>query len=146
MSTLTASLVDAADAIKDKLVTNMNVLGLKNIYYGDDDFAPAYPFAGVAPQPKDRDFATTSQFDVKLRTAITLYFGKLQMPEVNSREADILAENVEALLHSDFKLGGLVIFGFVSRVEPGVARTARGIVLKATRLLWEAHSRETFHL
>jgi hypothetical protein len=54
-----------------------------------------------------------------------------------------LSELVEAKLHEDLTLGGLVIFGYVSGIDPGV-RLRESEMIRATRLTWDGLSREGF--
>jgi hypothetical protein len=72
-----------------------------------------------------------------------LEHGQIQSTEINKRESEELSELVEQKLHEDFTLGGLVLFGFVSGIDPGV-RFRESEMIRATRLTWEGLSREGF--
>lgn len=122
-------------------------LGVKEVYYGAQELIPDYPAVEVESFPKERTLsterATLRQFHITIRVGIMVLFGKVQSSEINKKEAESLIERIENKLHEDFTLGGLVIAGFVTRVEPGVI-PRQGVMLRASRLVWEARSREVF--
>jgi hypothetical protein len=72
-----------------------------------------------------------------------LEHGKIQSTEINKKESEELSELVEAKLHEDLTLGGLVIFGYISSIDPGV-RLRESEMIRATRLTWDGLSREGF--
>lgn len=143
MADLTKSSVAVTQAIIDLLVLHSPDLGLLEVHYGDQQILSKYPCAVVETYPKSRDLATTRQLDVTIRTGITIYYGKLQSTEITKKDTEAIAELVEDLLHNDPQLGGLVVFGYVSRTEPGVS-VRQGAMIRATRLVWEGRSREVF--
>jgi hypothetical protein len=140
---LTKSLPIVTEAVKTLLDTNANTLGLLGVFYGDENLIPDYPAATVHGGTKRRVIATTRQYDIFMPVQVILYFGKVDNLRLNTKESELLAESVEDLLHSDRKMGGLVINSFVTRMEPGQL-VRQSEVVKATRITWEGRSREVF--
>lgn len=147
---MTETLTKSSPVITRRIVTLLDeqkeVLELKRVYYGDQDLIPEYPVACVESFPKDRALdvpGSTHKFSIVLRCGIWIYHGALQSSEVTKEEADIFTDRVEDMLHTDFRMNGLVIFGYVSRVDPGVVLRT-GAMVQATRLTWEGVSREIF--
>lgn len=150
---LTKSSVDITQKIIDILSTPANIAaigyGLKaeSIYYGDQELTPDFPAIIVESFTKDRSLtaprATTRQFQIDLSTNILILYGKVQSSEITKKDAEIIAERVEDVLHSNFTLDGLVVFGFVARVDPGFTRR-QSTMIRATRLIWAGRSKHTF--
>lgn len=142
---LTASMVDVTQAIIDVLdaAPSKAITGLQDVYYGFQNLVPRYPSALVESFPKQRRIITTQQFEVELRVGILIVHGKIQSTEITKKETEQVAELVESELHNDFQLGDTILFGYVTRIDPGVARQETEMV-RATRLLWEGTSREVF--
>jgi hypothetical protein len=140
---LTADPTEVTQAIVDVLEANKLAIGLADVYYGAQNLKPTFPSAECASMPTDRDIVTTRQFSVTFRVGITAMFGKIGDVEANTKGSEELVEAIKNKLHEDFFLGGLVIFGYVARTEPGVAVRA-GTPIRATRLVWTAESREAF--
>lgn len=132
-------------AIVDLLTTNKVSLGLKAIHYGDTRLVPAYPVALVesGPKAKPLDGSATRRFRVTLSTIITVLHGKVQDVDTTKKATEEFAEAIEAKIEEDFTLGGLVIFGHVSAIDPGIA-AREGVMVRASRLTWEAISRKDF--
>jgi hypothetical protein len=113
------------------------------VYYGGQDLIPEYPSIAVESGTKLRTFAGTHMWNVELRATIYVYHGKVQESTITNEEVDVLSEQVEDLLHGNLTMDGLVIFGFVRRVDPGVALRS-DVMLRTTRMIWQADSRERF--
>lgn len=138
--------VNIVDAMVSLMEENLEVLQIKRVYWGDQEKIPEYPAVCVAPFPKDRSLTgegATHRFAIVHRIGIYVYHGQVQSSELNHRAATKLAEDVEQLLHANTDMAGTVIFGFVNRMQPGFTMKEQTMV-KVTRLLWEARSRETF--
>lgn len=118
-------------------------LGIAEVYYGDQTLIPVFPAVVLESYPKDRTIRVTHKFDLTIRVGITIYHDKVQSTTVTKKEAEELAEAVEAVLQEDMTMGGLVLFGFVTRVEPGVAIRQREMI-RASRLTWEGRSKVKF--
>lgn len=126
----------------DLLRAHQAELGLKEVYYGDQEKIPDFPSVGVEGFPKQRRIIGTHQFEVTLRTGIYLYHGALQASYTTKEEADLLVEAIEDTLHADYTLDGLVVFGYVTRTAPGFAM--KDVMVRTVRLEWESTSRELF--
>jgi len=138
--------VNVVDAMVALFEENIEVLGIKRVYWGDQEKIPEYPAICVAPFPKDRALSgegATHRFAITHRIGIHVYHGQVQSSELNHRIATSLAEDVEQLLHKNTDMADMVIFGYVTRMQPGFSMKEQTMV-KVTRLLWEARSRETF--
>ena len=133
----TDSLVAVVDAQIALLKDNAGLLGLQAVYYGDQNLINTVPCVTVEGADKSRDLQTTSERTRNvLRTLMMVYYSRMQPLEETQRDVEVLAEQVEALLHEDRTLGGLVIHGFVSSIEPGYARRDR-VLLRVARIVWQ---------
>jgi hypothetical protein len=134
-------LVDVCEAIESYLNGLKDNLGIKRVWYGDDDLVPHTPTVAIIPEGKSRNLSDTghmvqTQYDI----GIMIYHSDLKAPNVTRKDCDKLAQVIEDALHDNKKIGG-VIFGYVRSMEPGV--TKRGsTMLRATRLLWRGISKE----
>lgn len=139
---LTDSSVEVTQAIVDVL-TASDIFAA--VHYGDTDLYPEFPVALVESGPKARPLggASTRRFIIELSTYITIVHGKIQAVDTTKKQTEEFAESVEVLLHQDYELGGLVIFGHVTGMDPGVI-VKPSVVLRASRLTWQATSRKGF--
>ena len=134
-----------------RLTEAQDQLGLAGgVYWGLETLVPTYPAVLVASDPKDRDLATggTHRWQVILRCSIVIVHQEIQSSVLTRQETEEQAEMVEDFLHQDFYLKDVdgtprVIFGMVTRSEPGQMRLA-SIMTQATRLRYEALSRQEF--
>jgi hypothetical protein len=127
-------------AIVDKMLSNSAALGIQDVFYGDQDILPRTPVITVQAGPVQKDLVQTGF--TTMNTAhvfLTIYHGKIQDVQKNAKSADQLTEAVIDLLHLDKQLGGLVITGYVTTNEPGLAD--RGGMLKANRITWQGISK-----
>lgn len=130
------------EAVFDKLVVNKSALGLQDVWYGDQDRMPRTPACAVEPGPKARQHnGTPRRFLVEIDVYVMLYVEKIQDTQENEREMVRLAEETEEVLHSDARLGGLVVHSFVLTSEPGYV-TRGGTLLRATRLTFRTTSQK----
>ena len=138
---LTDNLVSVGEALESYLEDGKDQLGIRKVWYGADDLIPETPAITVAPEGKSRTLIETGHMTYNdFTVTITIYHARLGDPAVTRKECDRMAEEVEAYLHSNIKLGGLVYTSLVQTVEPGVARRAN-VILKATRLTWVGRSK-----
>jgi hypothetical protein len=142
MSDLTGSLVDICDYLFNLLDTNRSLLGLEGVYYGDQELLPATPTACVDPGEKPRGLKGAQRMSrVEFRVYILVYHSKVQATSVNRRDADIMAEAIETLIHTKRSLDGLVIDGMITNVSSGYM--ARGnTFICSSRLTYEAQSQQ----
>ncbi len=117
-------------------------LGLKDVYYGDQTGIPRTPAATVELGDKAREYNQTGLFtNVLVTLSIIVYHGLLADVQRIKKELDQFVQAVEDKLHVDNTLGGLVISGIVTAVEPGTAVVGNA-QFYAHRMSWEAMIKE----
>jgi len=141
--TLTTDMTIVTQMIVDKLTDAADELGLANVYYGLQELIPEYPAVCIESFPKRRASYGTHSFNVELAVGLLVYHGKIQSSTVTKKECEVMAERIQDKLHEDFYLGGLVLFGYVTRVDPGVSRVQE-VMIRSTRIIWEATSKERY--
>jgi len=137
----TQSFEEVTQAIVDLLKEHQDDLGLKDVWYGDQELIPRTPAVAVESGSKTRELTgapdvTTNRFTVFVLT----YMAKIQDVQTTRKMADQLAEAIELLLHDDTTIGGLVIFGMCTSVEPGYAIRG-GTLMRAARITWEGFTK-----
>lgn len=146
MAELSASSLEVSQRIHTYLDEAKEELGIKRVYYGRTDLIPDYPAITVEPGTKQRslELGSTHKFRIDFAVEIFLYFGKISnTAEINFEENERLTELVEEKLHENFRLDGMVIFGFVTSIEPGTTLRSQEMI-KVSRITWEAQSRQLF--
>ncbi len=134
MSVITQAIVD--------LLKGDETLGLKEVYYGDQGAIPLTPSATVELGTKTREYnAIGIQTNVEPQIHIVIYHGLIADVQKIKKDLDQFVQKVEDKLHVDNTLGGLVISGIVSSVEPGTAVVGKA-QFYAHRLTWEAMIKE----
>lgn len=132
-------IIDVLDGVKEAFEPAVD-----KVYYGDQELIPTYPAIAVEGGRKIRRLNNAgSHFDLTLSTTIWVHHGEVQSSEITSREIDSLSEQVEDQLHGNVRMDGAVIFGYVVDTTPGV-RVRGDVMLRTTRLTWEATSKERF--
>ena len=126
-----------------RLNSNKAVLGAADVWYGPQALIPRYPAIIVEPQPKRRSYVGTHRFKLIFTVGIFVYHGKVQGSELNRQENEQAASVVEDFIHQDLTLGGLVVAGYVTLVEPGIVFRGE-VMVTSTRLTWQGESREGF--
>jgi hypothetical protein len=137
----TDSLETFTTAIQDIITANQVALGIADIWYGEQHKIPRTPSVEVMPGTKTRILAgaprrTTNNFQV----FVMILVGMVQDVQVNSHQANQMAESIETLLHADPTIGGLVINCLVEQIEFGHA-TRSMTEYRAARLNVTAESR-----
>lgn len=140
---LTHSLPEFSTALQTKLTDNMETLGLKAIFYGDQDRLSTTPIACVEPGNKAQAFGgggANRMLAVNLTTYILVYSSLVGSGQVNRLVSDDIAEAIEDLIHADRTLSngapadqGIVIECHVSDISSGYATKANSIV-RASRI------------
>lgn len=118
-------------------------LALKGVYYGYQQLIPAFPALSVESGRKGRVGSGTHRFEIQFSVLMMLEHGSIQSTEITKKESEELSELIEQKIHEDFTLGGLVLFGYIRSIDPGV-RLRESEMIRATRLTWEGLSREGF--
>lgn len=123
MTTHTNNTSVLASYIKNLLLTNMQLLGLKDVLYGNQLMLPRSPVAVITPGPKRRELAGVSAPGGRtmnyLTVNIDVYSSKIGNEEDERLALDQLSEQVEFVLHHDVQMGGNIIHGFVTDWTPG---------------------------
>lgn len=136
-----SSLSEITQAVIDLLESDES-LGLSKVYYGDQAGIPLVPSATVEPGTAERSYNQTGlQTNRTVPIIIVVYHGKLADVQTVKKELDDLAQAVEDKLHEDNTLGGLVISGIVTSLEPGIASAGK-VQFYAHRLIWEGLIKE----
>lgn len=129
-----------AAAVTSLLETNKIKLGLEDVWVGDQERLPRTPCAAVEPGPKTRTYnGVPRRFEVMLEAYILVYVERIQDTQQNVRQSLALAEEIEAVLHEDETVGGLVISSYVSDSTPGYVNRS-GTLLSVVRLTFQARS------
>jgi hypothetical protein len=150
---LTDKLSVITQALVDKIKANAVTLGIPDVpgaaspgadpsvFYGDQVMIPVTPTVCVDPVTRQRDLSETGyQTTVDLSLFVIIYHGKVQDIQDNLKECLQFSEAVEALLHSDKQLGGLVVSGYVAVVDMGITVRGRSL-MRASRLTWRGLSK-----
>lgn len=110
-----------------------------NIAYGDQTLIPRTPFVCVETGPMRSELAGVSYMMQNDHTVyLMVYHINLQDPpgeQKTREECDQMAYDIRTLLHTDKQMGGLVIHGHVTNLDPGYA-TRSNKLLKMTRITW----------
>jgi hypothetical protein len=117
-------------------------LGVQDVWFGDDASTklPRTPAITVEGAPKSREYNGAPRRSMNtMDMYVMVYHDKIADVQENARNAMRRAEAVEAVLHEDAQLGGLVIDSMVISNEPGTADRG-GSLMSASRLTFRARS------
>lgn len=140
--TLTSHLSDVGEALFDLYVAHKSDLGLAQVFYGDQAFIPDVPTLCVEPLSVDRAIAGAglgTNVENQFNCFLMVYHGSLESVQQNRKDADRLAKAIETVAHENLRLGGIIIHGYITKVESGQA--SRNEIFAVTRLTWEALSK-----
>jgi len=116
----TDSLYTFTKAIQAIIAGVQEVRGIADIFYGDQQQIPRTPTVCVIADKKTRTLEGMPRRVLNTITCfVIIYHSKIQDIQLNSAEADQLAEAIEADIHADPIMGGLVIHSMVTDVEAG---------------------------
>lgn len=139
---LTISIVTVAQALEQMFRDNMADVGLKAVYYGDQDKIATTPALCVEPATKANNLRISGggfghrMVDPTINIDLLLYHGAVASTQNNRLEADQFAERCETLIHSNRTLGDIVINGYVTDLESGYSRKTNTLY-RTTRLAYE---------
>lgn len=69
------------------------------------------------------------------------YLCKVQDIQLTEKSVEQFAESVMDALHApDMKMGGTVVYGHVTMIEPGYS-TRNGLLFRTARITWEGYSK-----
>lgn len=114
---------------------------IREVFYGDQKRIPETPALTVAASEKRRALVgAPRRVENTFHVFINLFVFNVRDVALNHREADQLAEAVEAKIHEDVALGGLVIHSMVMLNESGFLNRDNS-QFRGNRLVVEATSR-----
>lgn len=135
-----------AQAIKDYIESQKEVLNVAQVFYGDQRKIPNSPAVCVEPAIVDRPLTGTSYQTTNTFTiSIIVYHTSLEGIELILERADEIAEGVADAINLEgtpatfgggTQFNGKVISGHVIRLEHGW-RTLNDQLMRANRLIWE---------
>lgn len=133
MAVLTSDITTVTQAVVDLLEADQS-LGLKKVWYGDQDRIPFTPCATVESGSVESDLAATGYWTThEITIYVMVYFAKITNQSELKKETDQHAEKVRDTLHKNKNLNSIVVHGNVTSMEPGIARRG-GAKLRATRM------------
>lgn len=134
---------EVLDYIHALVDSNKDSLGVKFVGYADENVLPRYPAVVVSfSTPVDRELGPTGTFSLTWMIQLTIYHARITAShKTRTREDMQLAAAVRNLLHTDYRMGGGVIFGFVRSERPGLVADNKGKANVATTLIWVGDSR-----
>lgn len=116
-----------------------------NVMYGDQQLIPRTPFVCVETGPMRSELAGTAyMLQNDMTVYLMVYHVNLRDPDgeqMTRKECDQMAYDLRTLLHSDKTMGGLVIHGHVTNMDPGYAQRQNKL-LKMTRISWSGLSKK----
>lgn len=138
---LTDSVVTVAEAVIDILEAKKSALGIQDIYYGDQKRIPRSPAICIETGEKSRELnGAPRRTLVTIPINLLVYHNALEAGAAGQRKTnDTLAESVEATLHDNADLGGIVIHCFCTSLEPGYVSKS-GTLWQATNISLTATS------
>lgn len=141
-----ATLSEVTQALVDLLRDNWVTLELEteeDVYYGDQPKLAHHPSITVEGTVVERPLTNTGMVVTKeFNVFIMIYHSALNNISVKRKEVDEYYEGVVDLIHTDKKLGGLVVHGHVIRDEVGAADRG-GTLMRTIRLTYQAINRES---
>lgn len=149
MSSLTDSLDAVAQFLMDKIVTNADTLRTSDnivvnpefVYYGDQNKIPGTPAVCIEPNNRGRTLQGVSyRTDNEFLVFIMVYVSRVQDEQLSRKQAQQLSEAIEALIHKDAQLGGLLIHGFCELNESGYT-FRNGTLFRTNRITYSGYSK-----
>lgn len=135
-----SSVVFAVKAL-DIVNTVKATYGIADTFYGDQVQVGRTPTVCVWASNKRREITGAPRRSHNtLEAYLLVYISKVQDVQLNSLEADLLAENLETELHKDPTLGGLVIHCLVNSIEFGY-QTRANTQFRTARLTFQGESK-----
>jgi hypothetical protein len=153
---------DVTQAVFDILVAAAPGLGIAqnadsvyDVFYGDQVNIPRSPAICVEPAPMRRELKTSSapypgmMNTFNLLIMVYLYqIGGIGGIQGLDKSKDLLLDQVQDVLHADFRLSGnpgsqdpgLVIFGFCNSIDPGYTMR-NGVLMRCGKISWTAQNR-----
>lgn len=119
----TSSVSVLAQAIKNKIVAVQVTLGINLVLYGNHTMIPENLTVVVKPINKRKTLAGVSAPGGRTENEMIVFIevhSSAVGDEENARIAlETLSDNIEAELHKDVTMGGIIIHGFVTETDHG---------------------------
>ncbi len=132
----TRNLSDVVSQIITTLQANQEMLGILDVYYGDQDQVPRTPAVCVEPAELTRPtISPTLYVENHFTVHILIYVSSLEGKQELRKFTDKLSESISEVLHADTTLNGLVLLGYIQKVEAGY-NVKQGKMMWATRCEW----------
>jgi hypothetical protein len=137
------------DYLVELLNAHKNDLGIKRVYYGDQEHIPELPAVCVEPSTVQRELVGTAMRTNNLfLISILVYCANVEGVEDAQHDADQFAEAVMRAINNDgtaqqplgTRFGGHVIYGYVQTSEYGYIVKLNKL-MRANRMLVFAHSK-----
>lgn len=137
---LVEDLADFTDAVYNLFDGKLSDLGIRAIFYGDQNRIPTTPALCVEPDDETSVYKGAPRMMlVTFRLYLLVYHSAITSPQENRRNSDTLAKDVKAVANADPTLGGLLIDSYVSNVASGYVVKDRTL-MRASRITFEGRS------
>jgi hypothetical protein len=110
-----------------------------DIYYGDQVLIPRNPAICVEPGPLKRTLDGASnppRMQNDFTVLILVYIQEINDIQQVNRDRDALLDQVQDVMHADWTLGGLLVFGHCTDIDPGYAIRS-GKLVRCGRITYE---------
>ena len=141
-----------ATRILDLLVAGMTDLGLRKVYYGDQNKVDESPTACVEAGPVNRPMDGVPDMILNtFQVFVIVYHSRVQDNQTTKLEAEQFAEAIEDYLHTNLQLrdasgdpaSEIVIHGWVIENMAGYATKGVNTLWRASRLTWQGISKSS---
>jgi hypothetical protein len=124
----------------DLVLANQVALGVVDVFYSDQWRIPRTPTICVQASRKSRELVgAPRRVRNTLESYIIVYFSKVTDVQENARDADVMGDALEALVHANITFGGLVTNSMVILNESGY-RPKPDTQFRAVRLTVQGQS------
>lgn len=134
---------NVVDYMYTLITDNKEALQVQSVLYGEHRLVPMTPGITVAPGPMRSEMVGIPfRVEQNIRILITVFNAMItgNASESPQREALIIAQETAKLLHKNSKMGGWVIQGYVTSIQPSFT-VNNGRLMVATRLTWDGLTR-----
>lgn len=139
-----------AQAIKAFIESNKDELGIKAVYYGDQQTFAAYPTVCVEPAITSRDLSGMSYMtDNNFQVSILVYVASLDGIENIQEKCDSVSENIQDAVNAESidaqfaggtRFGGIIVSGNTARLEYGYKMLSNRLT-RCNRLVWQGFTK-----
>lgn len=118
---------DVTQVVYDRVNAQKGVLGLRQVYYADNNFTPQYPNAVVVHGRRSKTRHTTgNRFLFTFSVFVYVLHANMTLNKAMRSKADIqLAEQVGSFIEDDYHLGGQVVDCYIEAIEPALLPARR---------------------